>query len=133
MPETLNQNHADFTWKKPAKVESETPPQMERVNLTDMKDARGRIGKQGFTRDGVFDLLRKFGGMEIAEDASLKEVIEQLKSSPETLERLQTFLEVTPIEISRLPDDTIHLDDGHHRAFIADQIGMSSLPLKPKK
>ena len=106
---------------------------MEQVNLADLKDASGQIGKQGFTKNGVFDLLRKFGGMEIKNDASLKDILDQLRASPETLKKIQTFLKETPIEVTLLPDHTLHLDDGHHRAFIADQISMSSLPMKPKK
>ena len=55
-------------------------------------------------------------------------MLDVVRDSPEMLQATKNYLEENPIEISLLPDDSIHLSDGHHRSFIADQIGMTSLP-----
>lgn len=104
----------------------------ERIVLSRLKNRRGEIGNQGFTAEGVKNILEHISGEKIPTELSLKEVLGKVNESPILLSLVKTFLEEHPIEISLLPDDTIHLEDGHHRAFIADQIGVISLPVKYK-
>lgn len=100
----------------------------ERVNIADLKDDRGRIGKQGFTAEGVIDLINYATGSKYDSASSLKETLDAVKSAPEQVKAVKDFLERTPVKTTLEPDGTIHLDDGHHRAFLADQLGMGSLP-----
>ena len=101
----------------------------ERVNIADLKDNRGRIGKQGFTAEGVIDIINFATGSKYDYSASsLKEILNAVKSAPEQVKAIQDFLERTPVKTTLEPDGTTHLDDGHHRAFLADQLGMDSLP-----
>jgi hypothetical protein len=99
-----------------------------RIEIAKMKNRRGQIGNQGFTAEGVERTLRSINGNFISEGSSLKEMLDVVRDSPEMLQATKNYLEENPIEISLLPDDSIHLSDGHHRSFIADQIGMTSLP-----
>lgn len=39
----------------------------------------------------------------------------------------------TIIEITILPDGTVQINDGHHRAFLLDQAGITELPVTQKK
>jgi hypothetical protein len=102
----------------------------KRIDLSKLKNRRGEIGNQGFTAEGIKNILEHISGENIPNELSLKEVLDRVNGSPILLNLVKTFLEEHPIEITLLPDDTIHLEDGHHRAFIADQIGMISLPIK---
>lgn len=98
------------------------------MTIESLKNRRGQIGSQGFTREGVENILQFVTQRSFSERASLREVLDEVKSSPALLEKIKEFLETHPIKIAVLPDGTIHLDDGHHRAFLADQIGLTSLP-----
>jgi hypothetical protein len=99
----------------------------ERVNISDLKNSRGQIGNQGFTAESAVAIINYATG-ENYSDTNLKAVLESVKGNPAQVEALKSFLETTPIVTSSLPDGTISLDDGHHRAFLADQLGMTSLP-----
>lgn len=112
---------------------NERPPLFQehpknRVVIENLKNSRGQIGNQGFTREGVENILQFVTQKSFSEKASLREVLDEVKSSPVLLEKVKEFLEKHPIKITVLPDGTTHLEDGHHRAFLADQIGLTSLP-----
>ena len=101
-----------------------------RIELERLKNRRGHIGNQGFTAEGVEKILRRINGDFIPDGSSLRELLDAVKGSPSMLDSTKKYLEENPIEISVLPDDSVHLSDGHHRAFIGDQLGMISLPIK---
>lgn len=109
-------------------------PGFGRTAIADLKNPdTGKIGGQGFTRAGVHGLIDHATGVEdYAKGRSLKETLDALKSDPENLAKVEDFLERTPIETTELPDGSIRLDDGHHRGFLADQIGKKDLPSVPK-
>jgi hypothetical protein len=101
---------------------------MRRIDISELKDQRGRIGKQGFTMEGVIGIFDHLG-IKFSPETSLSEALETIRQNPDHQKTFQNFLEQNPIKISHLPDGTYHLDDGHHRAFIADQVGMKSVPI----
>ena len=105
-----------------------------RTAIADLKNPdTGKIGKQGFTRVGVEQLINHATGIEdYAKGRSLKETLDALRSDPWGMTKVDEFLERTPIETSELPDG-LWLQDGHHRAFLADQIGKKDLPSRTKR
>jgi hypothetical protein len=109
-------------------VDNTAEPQTgERVNIADLKNSRGQIGNQGFTAESAVAIINYATGEDYS-DTSLKVALDSVKASATQTKALRDFLEATPIKTSVLPDGTVHLDDGHHRGFLADQIGMTSLP-----
>ena len=105
-----------------------------RTAIADLKNPdTGKIGSQGFTRVGVEQLINHATGIEdYAKGRSLKETLDALRSDPWGMTKVDEFLERTPIETTELPDGPIWLQDGHHRAFLADQIGKKDLPSRTK-
>jgi hypothetical protein len=98
--------------------------------ISDLKDPiTGAIGKQGFTQEGVEGLIsHATGNNAYAQGRPLPATLQALKNDPSAFNKVTTFLKNTPIQTSVLPDGTVHLVDGHHRAFLADQLGMQHLP-----
>ena len=144
-PEAVNTERPTLNAELPATPSPETPAEAtdqaikdgaqgeatsHRVKIESLKDNRGRIGKQGFTADRVIEIINHAAGTSFDVDGSLKDALAALKGNPDALAKVKRFLEQTPIDVAELPDGTTHLKDGHHRAFLADQIGMESLPVK---
>ena len=92
-------------------------------DIEKLKTPRGEIGNQGVTSEGVLAVLREVGGMKLKDGTPMKELLEQLKNSPGAQEKLRKHNAENPIDVQSLPDGSFHLKDGHHRAFILDQIG----------
>lgn len=111
-----------------ANAQNQTPVTGERVDIADLKDPNGKIGKQGFTEEGIKGITDHVLGKDFAKGKSLRETVDAIKSNPEAAAKVKKFLEESPVETTKLPDGTTHLKDGHHRAFLADQLGMKSLP-----
>ncbi len=98
-----------------------------RVNISDLKNARGQIGNQGFTAEGVVRIINEATGSHYSDTGSLKAVLDDLKSKPSLVQQVTEFIERNPVDARMLPDGSVSLKDGHHRAFLADQLGMKSI------
>jgi hypothetical protein len=92
-------------------------------DIANIKRPDGAIGTQGVTEESISDLLRNIAGMDVTDGMTMKEMVEAFKANPEAQQKLRDFTSENPLEIDTLPDGTYHLEDGHHRAFLLDQIG----------
>lgn len=100
--------------------------------IANVRRANGAIGTQGVTEDQVRGVLTHAAGMEIPEDATMRQMVEGLKGDVPAQQRLRDFTRKNPIEVTRLPDDSYHLNDGHHRTFLLNQLGDETVPAKVK-
>jgi hypothetical protein len=98
-----------------------------------LRRPNGHIGTQGFTSESLFSLLKHISNVknfELPKHESLKELINKLKDSPETVDMIIDYIKLDPIEIRKLPDDTYVIKDGNHRANLLNLLGVDKLPIK---
>jgi hypothetical protein len=92
--------------------------------IANIKRPNGAIGTQGVTESQVFDILTNVAGMKnIDEYMTMREMVDAFKADPEAQQRLRDFTAQNPIVVTALPDGSFYINDGHHRAFLLDQIG----------
>jgi len=92
-------------------------------DISNVKRPNGAIGTQGVTEESVRDLLKNVAGMDVNDGMTMKEMVESFKANPEAQQKLRDFTAKNPVQIDTLPDGTYHLEDGHHRTFLLDQAG----------
>lgn len=97
------------------------------LNLNDIRKPNGSLGNQGFTADGINNLTNHIYGTNIPVDNSIKNTLEQVRQQPNYTQKMMQFLTKTPVSVGATPDGP-HLQDGHHRAFLADQLGFKRIP-----
>jgi hypothetical protein len=100
--------------------------------IADMKRPNGAIGTQGVVTQQVAELLRMVG-LNATDSMTMRQLVDMLRADPAAQQRLRDFTAENPIVISVLPDDTIHIKDGHHRAFLLDQMGDTEIPFTTKE
>jgi len=89
----------------------------------------GAIGTQGVTIDQVADVLYHVAGIKQATASmTMRELVQLLVSNPAAQQRLRASLQSNPIRIQKLPDGTYHILDGHHRLFLLNQLGDTTVP-----
>lgn len=98
------------------------------LTLNDIRTPQGALGRQGFTVDGVNSIANHVFGINVPENNSIKDTLTRAKQVPQATKKYMDFLRKTPVQATNLPDNTVHLEDGHHRAFIADQLGFKRIP-----
>lgn len=126
-------NAPNLTAKKPKPVEApvenlqSTPVDIKssgiEFDISNIKRPNGAIGTQGVTEDNIRDLLRGVVEMVVSDNASMRDMVDLFKADVKAQQRLRDFTAKNPVGISSLPDGTYSIDDGHHRAFLLDQIG----------
>ena len=92
----------------------------------------GAIGTQGVTTDQVRDILKNVLHLSVPEGANMREMVDLFKKDKKNIDNLLDFTKKNPIIISELPDGTIQIKDGHHRAFLLHQAGVKELPVTKK-
>jgi gamma-glutamylcysteine synthetase len=98
------------------------------LNLSEVRRKNGAIGTQGVSDTQVRDVLTHVAGMQVAEDASMRDMIEAFKADSAAQDKLRAFFAKNPMQGYELPDGTIQIKDGHHRAFLLDQAGDKTVP-----
>lgn len=96
----------------------------------------GSIGTQGFTPESLKNLVEFINKSlnlsipnELLQNNSLKPLIEYIKNNKELVDKITEYVKSDPIEIQRLPDGTLHFEDGNHRANLLNLIGSQILPV----
>lgn len=92
----------------------------------------GAIGNQGVVTDQVKDILRNVLHLTVPDNATMKEMVDLFKKDKKNVDNLLEFTKKHPIVILELPDGTISIKDGHHRAFLLYQAGIKELPVIEK-
>jgi hypothetical protein len=96
--------------------------------IANLKNRRGQIGDQGVDTSGIRNLLVNVCGMNLPEDADMRTLVEAFKADQNAITLLQQLCQNEPINVQRLPEDYYSLQDGHHRAFLMDQAGFTTIP-----
>lgn len=102
---------------------------IEQLPIDRVKRKNGAIGTQGVTTDQVASILKNVLGLTIPENATMKDLVNLFISDKANIDKLLEFTNLNPINITELPDGTIQINDGHHRAFLLDQAGITELPI----
>jgi hypothetical protein len=105
------------------------------VNIEDIKIERGgkrRLGTQGVSYDTAERLIKNIG-LNPNDYSSLKEVAEVIRNNPELLDNLRKEVANNPITLSVLPDGSVDIIDGNHRAVLMDMVGETQIPFKLSK
>jgi hypothetical protein len=105
------------------------------VPIEEVRRPNGSIGTQGFTSTQLKDLVKFINtnlNLGIPEDLfngeKVKPLIDYIKNNPDLVQKIQDYVKKDPIEISIMPDDTIIINDGNHRANLLNLIGSDFLP-----
>lgn len=102
------------------------------LNIEEIKRPNGAIGTQGVDADNIRSILKNVAKLPIPENASIREMVGIFKQSPEAQSKIRSLMLKKPLEGFELPDGTISIKDGHHRAFLLNQIGDKTLPANIK-
>ena len=106
---------------------------VEQLPIDRVKRKNGAIGTQGVTTEQVASILKNVLGLNIPENATMKDLVNLFISDKANIKKLLDFTNRNPINITELPDGTIQINDGHHRAFLLDQAGISEIPATRNK
>jgi len=118
----LEAQKADIEKRRQEELQTELLP-IERV-----KRKNGAIGTQGVTTEQVAAILKNILGLNASKNASMKDLVDLFLSDKNNVDKLLEFTKNNPISITELPDGTIQINDGHHRAFLIDQAGITEIP-----
>jgi hypothetical protein len=99
----------------------------ERIEIEKLKKPNGAIGNQGVTETNVRDILIHVLGLNVGEELNMRDMVDLFKQNEKNINDLIDFTNKHPIKITFLPDESIHIRDGHHRAFLLDQAGVKDI------
>lgn len=92
----------------------------------------GAIGTQGVVADQVRDILKNVVNLSVPDNATMREMVDMFKKDKRNVDKLLDFTKKNPIVILELPDGTVQIKDGHHRAFLLYHAGVKELPVTKK-
>jgi hypothetical protein len=92
----------------------------------------GAVGTQGVVTDQIKDILTNVVKLSVPEKATMKDMVELFKKDKKNIDTLLDFTKKNPIVILELPDGSIQIKDGHHRAFLLYHAGVKDLPVIKK-
>ena len=106
--------------------------QTEMIPVSSLKRPNGQIGTQGFTSENMINLIKYIStkkGFEIPTYKTLKELIENMKKDGDIVKSITNYVESDPITAIKLPDGTINIKDGNHRANLLNLLGVENIPV----
>ena len=106
--------------------------QTEMIPVSSLKRPNGQIGTQGFTSENMINLIEYIStkkGFKIPTYKTLKELIENIKKDGDIVKSITNYVESDPITAIRLPDGTININDGNHRANLLNLLGVENIPV----
>jgi SH3-like domain-containing protein len=99
--------------------------------MDNIRRPNGSVGTQGFTPESMLSLMKHISnvrGLNLPEYESLKEMIVTLRERPDILHEIMEYVKTDPIEVTKLPDDSYHLNDGNHRANLLNLLYATRVP-----
>lgn len=104
----------------------------ELIPVISLRRPNGQIGTQGFTSENMINLIEYIStkkGFEMPTYKTLKELIENLKKDSDIVKSITSYVESDPITAIKLPDGTINIKDGNHRANLLNLLGVENIPV----
>lgn len=98
------------------------------LNINEIKRPNGAIGTQGVDADNIRSILTNVAKLSVPKDASMREMVDLFKQNVVAQNRIRSLMREQPLEGVQLPDGSISIKDGHHRAFLLNQAGDKTLP-----
>ena len=102
------------------------------IPVSSLKRPNGQIGTQGFTSENMINLIEYIStkkGFKIPTYKTLKELIENMKKDGDIVKSITNYVESDPITAIKLPDGTINIKDGNHRANLLNLLGVENIPV----
>jgi hypothetical protein len=99
--------------------------------IKNLKRPNGIIGTQGFTSESLINLINHISKTEkiiLPKYNTLTELINNLKKSPESVNKIVNYVKRDPITVLQLPDLTYKIKDGNHRANLLNLLGVENIP-----
>jgi ParB-like chromosome segregation protein Spo0J len=99
--------------------------------MDDIRRPNGSVGTQGYTPESMIRLVKHISNvrdLNLPHYTSLKEMILSLRELPEIIDEIVEYVKTDPIIVTKLPDDSYHLNDGNHRANLLNLLYVSEVP-----
>jgi hypothetical protein len=96
--------------------------------IANVKRKNGAIGTQGVSSTQVAGVLINVCKMGVDPKADMRTLVDEFKRDKSAQANLLAFMKKHPAKVIKLPDDSYHLQDGHHRIFLLDQAGYKTIP-----
>jgi hypothetical protein len=99
--------------------------------MDDIRRPNGSVGTQGYTPESMIRLVKHISNdreLNLPDYTSLKEMILSLRELPEIIDEIVEYVKTDPIIVTKLPDDSYHLNDGNHRANLLNLLYVSEVP-----
>ena len=96
--------------------------------IANVKRRNGAIGTQGVSSTQIADVLIHVCKIGVDPKANMRELVDEFKRDKSAQANLLAFMKKHPAKVLKLPDDSYHLQDGHHRIFLLDQAGYKLVP-----
>lgn len=97
-------------------------------DIANVTRRNGAIGTQGVTPTQVASILINVCKLGVDPNGSMRDMVEAFKADRTAQATLYAYMKKFPAKVLLLPDDTYHLQDGHHRIFLLNQAGYKRVP-----
>ena len=105
--------------------------EFEMLPMDNIRRPNGSVGNQGYTPESMIRLVKHISNvreLNLPNYTSLKEMILSLRELPEIIDEIVEYVKTDPIIVTKLPDDSYHLNDGNHRANLLNLLYVSEVP-----
>jgi hypothetical protein len=105
--------------------------EFDMLPMDDIRRPNGSVGTQGYTPESMIRLVKHISNvrdLNLPHYTSLKEMILSLRELPEIIDEIVEYVKTDPIIVTKLPDDSYHLNDGNHRANLLNLLYVSEVP-----
>jgi hypothetical protein len=90
----------------------------------------GSVGTQGYSPESMLRLVKYISderNLNLPHYDTLKEMVVSLRERPDIIHELSEYVKTDPIIVTKLPDDSYHLNDGNHRANLLNLLYASEV------
>jgi hypothetical protein len=116
---------------KQLRLLTESDEGYEMLPMDYIRRPNGSVGTQGYTPESMLNLMNHISSvrnLNLPEYSSLKEMIYSLRELPDVMYEIMEYVKTDPIVVTKLPDDTYHLNDGNHRANLLNLLYANKVP-----
>ena len=122
-----------------AKIKAERKAELDKIidyiNIEEHRRPNGSMGTQGFTPENMMNVISFINDnlnlnipSNLFKEGGLRELLDYIKADSSLVNSIENYVKTDPAEINILPDDSIHIQDGNHRANLLNLIGAENIP-----